>query len=492
MINNYPVLSRVGLIFLETIITILSYVIAVHTRNFLGYSSGVEWLYYWNLLLIIIIVWGGLSEYQEAYAGSAFKSGISLSILKSLKREITITIRTVIAGCLIVYFISYIILPVINHYSEWGVPKYSEWTVPKSLVVIFGIVNILMLSVEKIILYKYIEYSNKKTKNIKKVVVLGTGDVAKQFLSSIDSRRLKVIGLISKEQQDKEKEMFGYKIIGSYERLNDILNSTYIDELIITLSAKDLGNIEDVVTICDKEGIPVRIVSPFFKNLISKSKAEVIDGFPNIVFLPVERNDLEMAIKRIFDIIISSSCLILLSPLIIAIVFLVKFTSPGPVFFRWKIMGINRKHFISYKFRTMAENAEEIEKKLREGMTNEMQGVYFKLKDDFRVTPVGRFLRKYSLDEIPQLYSVLKGDMSLVGPRPVRIMEREELKAWHKRRFCVKPGVTSSWVVMGKNKISDFDEIAKLDLNYIDNWSLWLDIKILFKTVPLLILGKNY
>ncbi|MBI5675289.1 MAG: sugar transferase [Nitrospirae bacterium] len=485
MITNYPVLSRVGLIFLETIITILSYVLANYIRNFMGLSSGVEWLYYWNLLFIIIIVWGGLSEYQEAYAGSAFKSGRSLSVFKSLKREITVTLRTVIVGCLIVYFISIIILPIIKYQN-------AELNVPKSLVVIFGIVNILMLSVEKIILYKYMEYSNKNTKNIKKVLVLGTGDVAKQFLSSIDSRRLKVLGLVSKEEHNEEKEMFGYKIIGRFDSLAKILNSYYIDELIITLPAKDLGDIEEVISTCDKEGIPVRIVSPFFKNLISKSKAEVVNGLPNIVFSPVERNDLEMAIKRMFDLMISSFCLIFLSPLIMAIALIVKITSPGRIFYQWKIMGVNKKHFISYKFRTMAENAEEIEKKLREKKNNEMQGVYFKLKDDFRVTPIGRFLRKYSLDEIPQLYSVVKGDMSLVGPRPVRIMEKEELKNWHKRRFCVKPGVTSPWVVMGKNKISDFDEIAKLDLNYIDNWSLWLDLKILFRTVPVLVFGRNY
>lgn len=492
MVTNYPVLTRVGLIFLETIITILSYVIANYIRNFMGLSSGVEWLYYWNLLLIIIIIWGGLLEYQEAYAGSAFKSGISSSTYKSLRREITITIRMVIIGCLIVYFISFAVLPVIKFYSEWGIPKYSEWKVPKSLVVMFGIVNILMLSMEKIILNKYIEYSNRKAKNIKKVLVLGTGAMAKQFLSSIDSRLIKVVGLISIQEHSEVKEVFGYKMIGSFDNFTKILHSNYVDELIVTLSAKDLGAIEDIIFTCDKEGVPVRMVSPFFKNLISKSKAEVVYGIPNIIFMPVERNDLEMAIKRMFDIAISSFCLILLSPLIVAIALIVKLSSPGPVFYKWKIMGINKKHFISYKFRTMAENAEEMEKKLREKKNNEMQGVYFKLKDDFRVTPIGRFLRKFSMDEIPQLFSVLKGDMSLVGPRPVRIVEKEELKNWHNRRFSVKPGVTSPWVVMGKNKISNFDEIAKLDLNYIDNWSLWLDIKILFKTIPVLVFGRNY
>lgn len=480
MITNYPVLSRIGLLFLETVIAVLSYAAANYARNFMGLSEGVEWRYYWNLLLIIIIVWGGLSEYQQAYAGSAFKSGRSLSVFKSFKKEITIVLRTVIFGCLIVYFISLVI------------NVFILWEVPKSLLFIFGVINIAVLSIEKFILFQYIEYTGRKAKNIKRVLVLGTGDVAKQFLNSIDSRRLKVIGLVSKDGRNESKEMFGYKIIGGFDNLANILNSNYIDELIITLSAKDLGDIEEVISTCDKEGVPVRIVSPFFKNLISKSKAEVVYGIPNIIFLPVERNDLEMAIKRVIDIIISSVSLIILSPFMIVVAITVKLSSSGPIFYRWKIMGLNKKQVVSYKFRTMAENAEEIEKELRKEKKNEMQGVYFKLRDDLRVTPVGRFLRKYSLDEIPQLISVLKGDMSLVGPRPVRIMEKEELVNWHKRRFSVKPGVTSLWVVKGKNKISDFNDIANLDLEYIDNWSLWFDLKILFMTIPVLIFGRNY
>ncbi len=139
----------------------------------------------------------------------------------------------------------------------------------------------------------------------------------------------------------------------------------------------------------------------------------------------------------------------------------------------------------------MVEHAEQLEKQLRQKNNNEMKGVYFKLKKDSRVTIIGRVLRKFSIDELPQLYSVLKGDMSLVGPRPVRSVEKDELKDWHRRRFSVKPGVTSPWVISGKNKIYDFDDIARLDLSYIDNWSLWLDLKILIKTIPIILLGKN-
>lgn len=199
----------------------------------------------------------------------------------------------------------------------------------------------------------------------------------------------------------------------------------------------------------------------------------------------------QLLIKRMMDIVISLATLTILLPLLILIALLVKLTSQGPIFYRWRLLGVDKKHFTSYKFRTMIENAEEIEKELRNNNMNEMNGVYFKLKNDFRVTPIGKILRKFSLDELPQLYSILIGDMSLVGPRPVRISEKDGLDSCHDKRFIVKPGATSSWVVSGKNKINDFTEIIKLDIDYINNWSLWLDIKIILKTVPIILLGRN-
>jgi lipopolysaccharide/colanic/teichoic acid biosynthesis glycosyltransferase len=195
--------------------------------------------------------------------------------------------------------------------------------------------------------------------------------------------------------------------------------------------------------------------------------------------------------KRILDIIGATVVLAVLFPLLVLIAFLIKLTSPGPVFYRWRVVGKGGRPFVGYKFRTMVEDAEQREHKLRAEGANEMKGVYFKLEDDPRVTGIGRFLRKYSLDELPNLFSVLKGDMSLVGPRPARKHEFERFRDWHMGRLAVKPGVTGLWQVSGKNKITDFDEIVKLDLKYIEDWSLWLDFNILLKTIPVVLLGKN-
>lgn len=193
------------------------------------------------------------------------------------------------------------------------------------------------------------------------------------------------------------------------------------------------------------------------------------------------------AAKRFLDVFVSATALIIFFPLMCIVAAIVKLTSPGPIFFRWHVVGQGGKPFLGYKFRTMFVGADRMREQLRE--KNEMSGVFFKMKDDPRVTPVGRFLRRFSLDELPQFWSVLKGDMSLVGPRPTQVFEYEQLKDWQKQRTQVKPGSVSLWVVSGKTQ--DFDQMVLLDLDYINNWSFWLDLKIMLKAIPYVLLGKN-
>jgi len=184
---------------------------------------------------------------------------------------------------------------------------------------------------------------------------------------------------------------------------------------------------------------------------------------------------------------VSSAVLIFLSPLFLAIAIAIKATSKGPVFFRQERCSLNGRKFTLYKFRTMDSDAELKQGELLE--RNEMKGPVFKIEDDPRITSVGKVLRKFSLDEFPQLWNVFEGDMSLVGPRPPIPAEVEKYESWHRRRLSMRPGITCLWQVGGRNKITDFDEWTKLDLEYIDKWSLWLDFKILFKTIPVVALG---
>jgi len=196
----------------------------------------------------------------------------------------------------------------------------------------------------------------------------------------------------------------------------------------------------------------------------------------------------QIAVKRAADVIVAGAALGLSSPLFALIAVLVKVSSPGPIFFRWHVVGQGGKPFVGYKFRSMFNGADRARKQLRD--QNEMSGVFFKMKNDPRVTRIGRILRRFSLDELPQLWSVLKGQMSLVGPRPAQVFEYEQLTAWQKQRVLLPPGLVSLWIVSGKSR--NFDEMIRSDLEYIGHWSIWLDLKILLMAVPYVILGRNH
>ncbi len=196
----------------------------------------------------------------------------------------------------------------------------------------------------------------------------------------------------------------------------------------------------------------------------------------------------QLVLKRVFDIIAAVVLLFVFSPLLALIALVIRISSGSPIFYEWNVIGNNGRPFRGFKFRTMVAKADQLKQDLLD--RNEMQGPVFKIKDDPRVTSVGRILRKFSLDELPQLWSVLKGDMSLVGPRPPLASEYANFTDAQKRKLAVKPGMTSLWQVSGKP--ADFDEWVRLDLEYINRWSLWLDLQILFKTAIIVVTGRNH
>ncbi|HXX15504.1 MAG TPA: sugar transferase [Candidatus Eremiobacteraceae bacterium] len=198
---------------------------------------------------------------------------------------------------------------------------------------------------------------------------------------------------------------------------------------------------------------------------------------------------LRLIIKRLLDMVVAALALLLLSPLFLFLALMVKLTSRGPVFYRWCVVGKGGRPFVSYKFRSMVANADELKADLEQ--FNEMKGPVFKLTNDPRITRVGAWMRRYSLDELPQLYSVLKGDMSLVGPRPPLLTEYSCFSEYQKQKLAVTPGLTCLWQVSGRNRVSNFDEWVGLDLEYIRHWSLRLDLKILLQTVREVFVGSG-
>jgi lipopolysaccharide/colanic/teichoic acid biosynthesis glycosyltransferase len=211
--------------------------------------------------------------------------------------------------------------------------------------------------------------------------------------------------------------------------------------------------------------------------------------YPYLILSESWQRPVQVFCKRFIDIVVSAFLLVALSPVFLILALLVRFTSPGSVFYPWRVVGRNGKPFVGYKFRSMVANADQLKAALE--ARNEMLGPVFKLTNDPRITTVGAWMRRYSFDELPQLYSVLKGDMSLVGPRPPLATEYARFSAYQKQKLAVTPGMTCLWQINGRNDVSDFDEWVALDLEYIRRWSLWLDCKILFRTAWVVVAGSG-
>lgn len=290
-----------------------------------------------------------------------------------------------------------------------------------------------------------------------------------------------------------ESNMVNLPCMGKAGDLGDLLIHRPIHEVIAVASGDESNWVEQVVRDCDYFGILLRIVPKPL--LAGRRTLQTLYPFsalnlPAVVLAPPHLDSDALFVKRVIDIVASGLALILLSPIFLAVAIAIKVTTPDlPVFYRWRVVGQHGVEFTGYKFTTMILNADQLKTTLAE--KNEMSGPVFKIQNDPRITRLGRFLRKFSLNELPQLWSVFKGDMSLVGPRPAFRHELDRYEFWHKRKLSIRPGITCFWQIRGRNKISSFDDWVRMDLEYIDQWSLWLDFKILVRTVWVVVAGTG-
>jgi exopolysaccharide biosynthesis polyprenyl glycosylphosphotransferase len=283
--------------------------------------------------------------------------------------------------------------------------------------------------------------------------------------------------------------------LGAVEHLGEILVHRPFDEVIAVQSAGDSDWMKQVIEECDYFRIRLRIVP---EALLVRTLHDLRLTFrskplhlPEVVLEPPHHESDALLLKRLMDVVLSSALLLVLSPLFAVVAIAIKLTTPNlSIFYPWRVIGLKGRPFTGYKFTTMVADADA--KRFELADRNVMGGPVFKVKDDPRVTRLGRFLRKYSINELPQLWSVLKGDMSLVGPRPAFRHELDRYALWHKRKLCVKPGITCLWQVSGRNRINDFDEWVRLDLEYIDRWNLVLDVRILVWTVWAVLSGTGW
>lgn len=350
--------------------------------------------------------------------------------------------------------------------------------------------SLLFLSIARVIFVTALFYFRKKGYNFRELLVIGTGKRAQNFLSLIKKHPewgFKVVGLVDEHPELQGTKVMGLPVIGKLTDIPDILEQHIVDEVIILVPRSWLSKMEEAILYCENLGKRVSIAVDLFNPQFSKITQTKIHALPFLTFETTTDKLWQLLLKRIADFFFCAVGLIILSPILLLVAFLIKKTSPGPILFIQKRSTLNGRIFSLYKFRTMEVNAEAKLETLKKH--NEMSGPVFKMKKDPRVTPLGYWLRKFSIDEFPQLWNVLKGDMSLIGPRPPIPAEVKKYEPWQRRRLSMLPGISGLWQVNGRNKISDFDQWMKLDLEYIDTWSLWLDLKIFLKTIPVVIFG---
>ncbi|RMF93342.1 MAG: sugar transferase [Candidatus Schekmanbacteria bacterium] len=303
---------------------------------------------------------------------------------------------------------------------------------------------------------------------------------------------LNVLGFIRPARESNELNARGdaldeKKILCDIKNLPEFVHHNVVDEIIICLPGKNVDEIDYLLSFCEEEGIRSRLALEYYPMIIAKPTLEYFHGRPFLTFNMVPDKNFELLLKRVIDIVVSIIALILFSPLFLITALAIKLNSPGPVIFKQTRIGLAGRNFTIYKFRSMHIGAEKSVANLLP--LNERDGPAFKIKDDPRVTSVGRIIRAFYIDELPQLVNVLKGDMSLVGPRPPLPSEVEKYEKWHRRRLSMKPGMTCFWQISeGKQKFT-FPEWMRLDLKYIDEWNLTTDFKIMLKTIPKVFAG---
>jgi exopolysaccharide biosynthesis polyprenyl glycosylphosphotransferase len=347
---------------------------------------------------------------------------------------------------------------------------------------------LLMLAEKHLFLY-VLDIIHSKGYNQENLLIVGTGKRARDFIRAVHMHRtwgLRIVGLIDDEHGLYGKEVEGYRVIGRLQDIPFLVNRLVIDRVIFVVPRLWLHRIEDAILACEEVGVSSSISLDLYNLHIAQTRQTDFNGYPLLEFETFHAREWQLFIKRLGDIIISALALMLFSPLLSIVALSIKLSSKGPVFFKQIRCGLNGRKFVFYKFRSMVENAEKLKGELMD--QNEMDGPVFKIKRDPRITKLGHFLRRTSIDELPQLINVLKGDMSIVGPRPPLVNEVENYKIWQRRRLSLKPGITCIWQVSGRNKIG-FDQWMKMDLEYIDHWSLMLDIKILIKTFFVVLVG---
>jgi exopolysaccharide biosynthesis polyprenyl glycosylphosphotransferase len=351
---------------------------------------------------------------------------------------------------------------------------FQKDLIPSRIVMtFFGLISFALIYAKEELLRLTFKSRFAQGQYKRRFILVGTEDETTRMCRELEGRKDETVAIIAQ-----------FNLANPLPQLVEMLHDHAINGVILSAKHTYFEHIENVIKACELEGVEVWLLADFFTTQISRTSFDVLLGRPLLIFRSTPETSWAGLVKQLMDFFGALALLVVVAPLVmLPVAVLIKLFSPGPVLFRQQRSGLNGAPFTLYKFRTMVTNAEQFKHELE--VMNEMSGPVFKVTKDPRITPLGKILRRYSLDELPQLFNVLRNEMSLVGPRPLPVDEvRRFNDLSHRRRLSVKPGLTCLWQVQGRNQISDFRDWVRLDLEYIDNWSLWLDIKILFRTIP--------
>ncbi len=368
----------------------------------------------------------------------------------------------------------------------------EKWLSRLVILIFSTSVFIVVTALRALLTWWYFNKSRDPAYRIPRVLIVGSGERASKVADSLlkySEWGVEFVGFLDTNPERVGKELPPSKVIGTVSNIAEILKNNVVDEVIIAVPRSMIGEMAQIFATCEEEGVKLRLMADIYDFRVARTQLELLGSTPLLSFEPVAQDSLQLLAKRLFDI-----CAVLLSmplvlPLIIFTAIAVKLDSPGPIFFVQQRVGLRKRIFPMFKFRSMHIGSEEKLKEIEH--LNEAKGPIFKITNDPRVTRVGKFIRKTSIDEIPQLLNVLLGHMSLVGPRPMSVRDVNLFdKSVQRKRFSVTPGLTCLWQISGRSNLP-FEKWLELDLTYVDHWSFRLDMEILFKTIPVILKGEG-
>ncbi len=412
---------------------------------------------YWLPLLLTVVAWGGAAWVYRVYDARPH----------SLRDEFMRIARAMVLVAFAIFALIFF--------------AHLQW-VSRLLTGLYFVVALGLICANRLLLWSLAHSAGTIPGSPRYYAVVGSGELAAEIIGKLRSHpewSMRLAGFVLEEGAEAADP--DCVILGRVPDLGRVLEEHVLDDVVFAVPRERLHAIEDAVKVCEEQGVGVMIALDVLRFGNARMSVGDLNGLPMLALTRAPSDELALAAKRMFDIAVSFAILLLLSPVFAALALAIKLDSRGPVFFRQRRVGLQGRTFDIFKFRSMYLDAEQRLESLR--AHNEMSGPVFKMKNDPRITRVGRFIRRTSLDEFPQFWNVLRGEMSVVGPRPPLPSEVRQYKRWQRRRLSVKPGITCIWQISGRNNI-DFDRWMELDLEYIDQWSLWNDIQICLKTIP--------